>query len=219
MMRGMAVKDEPSQTKSPLAEAAIGLLLATAMIFCLGIGVGMTMAHIDKGGGISAKFALLMAADAALLVVLGYALARHVRKMRAATGPLTRRETLNRNILIACGLLGGVIALVLVLASGGENFAAFSDAPLPPAIAITLALVTGIAVPALSYYWQKHASDEQEIDAYEKGTVAGFYLYAIGAPTWWLLWRGGLLPEPNGILIYFATIFLVGIVWMRRKHS
>ena len=44
----------------------------------------------------------------------------------------------------------------------------------------------------ISLYWHLHVADEQEAAAYSRGALLGIYVFWIGAPVWWLLWRGGL---------------------------
>ena len=106
---------------------------------------------------------------------------------------------------------------MLLVASGGSSpLFMFSDQPLPP---LTAALVIAVIVLILpvSLYWQR-VVDEQEADAYKTGALWGIYVYWIGAAVWWFAWRGGFAPEPNGILIYFATIFTVGAIWLWKKY-
>ena len=110
-----------------------------------------------------------------------------------------------------------MIGLVLTLA-GPSPFSAFSDAPLPPALAVGLALPIAVLLPLLCLYWHRWVADEQDAAAYGKGALIGLYTYFIGAPTWWLLWRGGLLPAPDGILIYLAIITITGIIWLWAKY-
>jgi hypothetical protein len=40
----------------------------------------------------------------------------------------------------------------------------------------------------------------------------------IGAPVWWLLWRGGLAPAPDGTIIYFGIVATMGVIWIRKKY-
>ena len=143
-----------------------------------------------------------------------------VRQIRAPTGedPLTRQERLNRNLLVISALVGVVIALVMSLAeveSGGDGF--LSNDPLPPVVAILLILVTGLLVPAISIYWQR-IIDEQEADATKTGALFALYTYAIGAPVWWLAWRGGFVAPPDGFIIYFATMIVMCAIWLWKKY-
>jgi len=197
---------------------AIGLGILT--LFLMGFVVGFTAAHLNGtkaitlGGGAMWAGAALAAAGCAWL------LTRMIKKTARLTAPATRRERLNRNILVACGLLGGVIGGTMVLANREALEAGniFNDAPLPAGIALVIVLVLGVVVPALSIYWHRSAVDEQEADAYKTGALYGLYVFMIGAPVWWFAWRGGFAPEPDGPLLYMATVLTVGAVWMWRKY-
>jgi hypothetical protein len=41
----------------------------------------------------------------------------------------------------------------------------------------------------------------------------------IGAPVWWFAWRGGFAPEPRGVIIYVATVSVLGIIWIWKKYG
>jgi hypothetical protein len=146
-----------------------------------------------------------------------------VREWRRGSGeePLTPKERLNRNLLLACAGIGGAMGAAMVMFGGEgitEGRSLFADAPLPTWLAIVLVLVIGLVVPVISVFWHRTV-DEQEADAYKVGTLYGFYVFAILAPVWWFAWRGGFAPEPSGVLIYFATMFTVGVVWMWKKYG
>jgi hypothetical protein len=133
---------------------------------------------------------------------------------------LTRKERLNRNILFLCAALGGVMGLGMSLAGDGglaDGGGLFSNAPLPTWLAVVLVLIIGLVVPIISFFWHRTV-DEQEADAYKTGALWAFYVYGVGAPIWWLSWRGGFAPEPSGIAIYFATMLTVLIVWTWKKY-
>ncbi len=139
--------------------------------------------------------------------------------MSKSKEPLSRKERLNRNILIGCAVLGGVLGVSLAIfePDPAENFSIFSKAPIPAIAAIIFAVIWGIIVPVISFFWHRTV-DEQEAHAYREGAYYAFYLYVFGAPLWWILWRGGLLPEPDGIAIYYATLLTCGGVWLWKKY-
>ncbi|HEV7232645.1 MAG TPA: hypothetical protein VGN36_00270 [Sphingorhabdus sp.] len=135
--------------------------------------------------------------------------------------PLSKRERLNRNLLIACLVLGAVMGLVMGLVESRDasgDISMFSNSPLPTGIALAFAFVWVVIVPAIAWYWHRYAVDEQERHAYREGAYYAFYAYGVGAPLWWLLWRGGLVPEPDGIVIYYITIGVCGVVWLWKKY-
>ena len=135
--------------------------------------------------------------------------------------PLTKKERLNRNLLMACVVLGAVMGLVMGLVESrdsSEDMSMFSNSPLPTGVALAFGFVWIVIVPAIGWYWHRYAVDEQERHAYREGAYYAFYAYGFGAPLWWLLWRGGLVSEPDGIVIYYITIGVCGVVWLWKKY-
>lgn len=213
---------EPRTTAASLLWRWAGIIgLTLAMAFLLGVGVGFVKGYSDHGGGLGIKAVAILAALLLALTGCAWLLQRLIRSARPEE-PLTRKERLNRNILIAAGLLGGVIGMVLALTgtNGAPAFAdVFSDGPLPAGLAIALVVTIGVLVPAISLYWHRHAVDEQESAAYKNGALIALYVYMIGAPVWWFAWRGGFAPEPHGVIIYVATVSVLGIIWIWKKYG
>jgi hypothetical protein len=134
--------------------------------------------------------------------------------------PLTKKERQSRNILIGCLLLGGVLGGAMAMVSpdlGDDPWAAFGDSAIPVTAAVIFAAIWTIILPAVTYFWTRSV-DEQEVHAYKEGAYYAFYFYMIAAPAWWILWRGGLLPEPNGVIIYYVTIIIMSAVWIKKKY-
>lgn len=205
----------PSPLWRVLGTAALGI----AILFLSGILAGFAIAHAERGGGgISSPGAAILAGTAVALAGCIWLVVRTWRR-RPRGEPLTRKERLNRNILIVSGALGGITAL-LITASDHDLLTSnlFTDEPLPSSLALGIVIMLGVFMPILSIYWHRRVVDEQEADAYKVGALYGLYVYMIGAPVWWFAWRGGFAPEINGILLYCATISVVGAVWMWRKY-
>lgn len=197
-------------------------VLGLALFFLVGVAAGFLAAHSERGGGFGLFPVAFLGGVALLFASCVWLIARDVRRPTGEE-PLTNKERLNRNILIGSGAIGGAIGLLVVLASltSGQEIApdtVFSSAPLPAGVALLVVLVLGLVVPALSIYWHRSAVDEQEADAYKTGALWGMYVFMIGAPVWWFAWRGGFAPEPNGVLIYFATITTMGVIWIWKKY-
>lgn len=216
------IMPDPEETSagSGLVRWLVQFGLLVGLIFLVAFVIGFMAAHFEKGGAFSLYGASILGIAVLAIAGCGWLMAR---QLRAAAGeePLTRKERLNRNILIGSGMLGALIALALIFSQDGGISAAggvFSNAPLPPMVALGLVLLIGVLVPVLSVFWQRTV-DEQEMDAYKTGAVYSFYVYGIGAPVWWLAWRGGFAPEPNGIIIYFVTVAVMGVVWTWKKYG
>jgi hypothetical protein len=196
--------------------------LSLALVFLLGMAGGFIAANLEEGDGFSLVEGLILAA---ILLAFAACAWLMLRDLRRPTGeePLTRKERLNRNILVGCALLGLVVGIAMTIGGGGESLTRggglLSNDPLPGGLVLALVAVLGVLLPILSIFWHRSAIDELEADAYKTGALYAVYVYMIGAPIWWLLWRGGFVPAPNGIVIYFAVILTLGAVWMHKKHG
>ncbi len=192
--------------------------LAFVLIFLVGVGTGLTHASLEDGG-----FTLLSGAILGLVVLVALACVWFLYRLALApTGeaPPTRKERLNRTILTLCGALGFGIAMLMLAAQDSPDLAngLISNDPLPPGIAIVLLVLIGIILPILSFIWHRSAVDEQEMAAYKDGALWGINVFMMGAPLWWIAWRGGFAPVPDMIVLYFATVFVMAGVWMWKKY-
>jgi uncharacterized membrane protein YozB (DUF420 family) len=194
--------------------------LATVTMF--GMIAGFSAASLEQGWS---RFTLLDGAILSVIVAvtagLGWLTWRLGRKLFGQNGHVPRRERRSRNFLLASGAIGVVIGILLAgtdfMTGGGDPFAVLSSRPLPPTFAIAMAVFLIVFLPALSWQWQK-AIDEHERQAYFAGAVVAAYVYMIIAPAWWFLWRGGLVPAPDGIILYFAFNLTFLIVWFWKKY-
>ena len=192
--------------------------LVFAFVFLVGIGTGITYASLEDGG-----FTLVPSIILGVVVLLALACAwLGLRIMTAPTGeaPPTAKERLNRNLLVACGALGFVMAMLMMFTQDGPDLTngLLSNEPLQPGIAIVLLVLMGVLLPILSFVWHRSAVDEQEVAAYKDGALWGLNVFMLGLPVWWIAWRGDFVPAPDMIFVYFATIFVMGAVWMWKKY-
>ncbi|MBK6708088.1 MAG: hypothetical protein IPG54_11660 [Sphingomonadales bacterium] len=220
-----------SEPEGAGAEGNVGKSLAwisvaaIATVFTAGAIIGVIKADTENGEALSMTAMAIIALLVAIVGGLIYAQWSLARNIRTGGGPLTGREKLNRNIMVGCGLLGAVMGAALVATDGSlsgnaapDPPAVLTDAPLSLAVAVGLAIFWAVIMPVIAWFWHTRAIDEQEAGAYRDGGYYAAYAYLIGAPAWWFLWRGGLLPEPNGTLIFclFATIWTA--VWFWKKY-
>ncbi len=215
------------ELETPEAEGNIGRSLAwmtvaaIGTIFTAGAIVGVIAAATEGGQALSLTAMAIVAGLVAIIGALVYAQWNLARRIRIGGGPMTTREKLNRNIMIGCGLLGAAIGATLVATDGSipsDPQTIFSDSPLPLALAVLLAVFWGVIMPVIAWFWHTRAIDEQEANAYRDGGYYAAYAYLMGAPTWWFLWRGGLLPEPNGTLIFCLFAIIWTAVWFWKKY-
>jgi hypothetical protein len=140
--------------------------------------------------------------------------------MKRSEQKVPQREKVYNRFEIGSFIFGGVTGLVLALTGSFDETEAglISNDAMSPMLAIILSIAIGVIAPAITLYWHKHVVDEQEEAAYRFGALIAIYAFWFIAPVWWLLWRGGMLPEVNGITLYFMTTFVALIVWFWKKY-
>lgn len=197
------------------------ILSGFGIVMILGAVVGFLSAHMSEGGGPlnTAGYAILVALISAA-IALAFAIWRLFHQMTRSGEKVPRREKVYNRFLVGSFLFGGVTGLVLALTGSfdaHETNLLATDA-MSPMLAIIMSVAIGVILPAITLYWHKHAVDEQEEAAYRFGALIAIYAFWFIAPVWWLLWRGGILPEVNGIALYFMTTFVALIVWFWKKY-
>lgn len=217
------LEDEGSNGRSGIWMILAGL----GIVMTLGAIAGFMGEHQSDGGGEFSGIALaILLGFGAIIVTLVYAIWRNGQKLKESGETMSRREKLNRNIIVVCGLLGGVMGGVLAATGllGSPDGAPFDpgstliSGPIPTALALVLVFVWGVVMPAIAWFWHTRAIDEQEASAYRDGGYYAAYAFLILAPLWWLLWRGGMLPEPNGVAIYLTFSILWSAIWLWKKY-
>ena len=197
------------------------ILSGFGIIMILGAIVGFLSAHMSDGGGPlnTAGYAILAAFISAILL-LAFAIWRLSHQMKRSEQKVPQREKVYNRFVIGSFIFGGVTGLVLAMTGSFDETEAglISNDPMSPMLAIILSIAIGVIAPAITLYWHKHAVDEQEEAAYRFGALIAMYAFWFIAPVWWLLWRGGILPEVNGITLYFMTTFVALIVWFWKKY-
>jgi hypothetical protein len=202
------------------------ILIAFGIIMTAGAIAGFVGEHRAQGDRAFSDFAIgFIAGLAIVMAAMTVSFWRYAKKLKASGEPMSRREKLNRNIILACGLLGGVMGAVM--AAGGflnapdksaDPLSVLFTGPMPVAVALALVFFWAVVMPVVAWFWHTRAIDEQEASAYRDGGYYAAYAYLILAPVWWLLWRGGLLPEPNGVAIFLTFAFIWSAVWMWKKY-
>ncbi|MBL0923969.1 MAG: hypothetical protein IBJ12_05820 [Sphingomonadaceae bacterium] len=204
------------------ARATIWIMLAALGIVMTGGAIAGYWSEMRSDGGdpLSPPGIIALALFIAIIGGLAYSIWRNAHKIKASGDPLSRREKLNNRILVGSGSLGAIIAVILSLSgrAGDGRPDVFSNAPISEPVALLLAFTVGVLLPLVSWYWHKKVIDEQEEAAYRTGTLFAMYAFWIIAPVWWLLWRGGMLPAPDGVALYLMTTFIVVIIWFWKKY-
>lgn len=204
-----------AETKKPLGTFGVALRLGGGFflaIFGAGIAAGVFAAWREHGEfrtGVVIGLAL-----AALALVAGGWLIFSARgNLALPRSPQVRRSRIalyaSLGISTIIGVAAGFAWQMQVSHDDPAHGLANMFAATPLSLPLTLAvLVAWIVTVALSLYWHT-TLDEIERAEYEFGAMAGLYSFVTVAPAWWLAWRGGLLPEPNGV----AICLMVCIVW------
>ncbi len=186
-------------------------------VFGGGVIAGVIAGAIERGNGFDMRTFSLIAAAALFVALALWAAMRAGRSLNAAAGAPTTRERRGRIVMLACIAIGMGLGMAVMLAAPTPHDI-FSGAPLPAGFALPIALLIAVPLPALCYYWHMRVADEQEADAYRTAAMLALYAFWIAAPVWWLLWRGGLAPAPDGVALYLLTIVVAGIFWLTGKY-
>jgi hypothetical protein len=195
------------------------------IVMTAGAVAGYLAAHEAQGGGALGTAGILtLCGFAAIIIGLAYAIWRNVSKMKASNEGLSRREKLKPNMIYGFELVGGAIGLLpafyetIVGNSDAGRPLLLADSPMPPVMALMLVFFWAVIMPIIAWFWHKRAIDEQEASAYRDGGYYAAYAFLIGAPMWWMLWRGGFAPEPDGVAIFMLFALIWTTVWLWKKY-
>ena len=107
-------------------------------------------------------------------------------------------------------IIGGatVVGMIAGVATGYRDAGHFFDAsnPWPPALAVGLAISYLVVVIAGGIALARH-TDEFELQRQYRIVAAAALVYALIYPVWFVLWMGGLVPEPMHAVL-FLTFWL-----------
>lgn len=222
MTNSMEVKMvEPREDSAGRHSTLWMMLSGLGIVMTAGAIAGFLAEHQAEGGGpLETGGIITLSIFAVIIAGLSFVIWRNGAILKGSSARLPRREKMSQRIMVFSCLLGGAIAIALMAASTAPDGQPdiLAGGPIQPWVAIVLAAVSGIGMPILSIYWHNRVIDEQEADAYRTGALIAIYVYWMGAPVWWLLWRGGLVPAPDGVAIYLITTFTALIVWFWKKY-
>ncbi|MEY4721334.1 MAG: hypothetical protein RIQ46_1059 [Pseudomonadota bacterium] len=187
-------------------------------LFMAGVIAGYS-AVMSKDSSIGALQVGVLALLVALLGFCLFDIWRTMRRWQTEDGLASPRVKRSRALLIASGVVGGVIGMMIAMQEDGSGNGGwlFSDGPLPSFTAMAIMALILIGVPALLWFWHR-SIDEHEAEANRDGALMGIYAYSTVAPAWWIGWRGGVLPELNGEAIFLLVMAVWGVTWMWRRY-
>jgi len=105
-------------------------------------------------------------------------------------------------------LLGGVIGAALVLLE--------RDGGLPGWAAIGIVVLLVVGLGGGSWYFYRRI-DEVERSANLWGAAVALHFYLIGYASWYFLWKGALVPEPDHEALYIATLIVMTLAYLWKK--
>lgn len=200
--------------------ARVLLLVATAIfgVFAVGMVGGFSAAVIEDGQLPTKPIAwLIFAAMLGLVAVIGWILARLIRSFRPQTmSGFDRRYWKMWGVIVLLGMPLGIALAAFGLDDPGGGFSMMlSNSPIAPLTAIIVSIVVSILlIASLVIYFR--AIDDHEARAYLWGSNIAFHFLALAFPLYWLLTRGGLLPQINigiALLIILLSCIVQAIVW------
>ncbi len=145
---------------------------------------------------------------------------RQVMTMREVGPGETAARARSRRVMlyfVVLAAIGGVIGFVTALLEPHHG-GLLSGASIPPAFAIAAAIVTVAAVVIGSLRYHRAIDEFEQRDNLIAGTWGANVLLG-GYPVWLLLWKGGLVPEPQHFIMYLAMLLTTGGVYLYRKFS
>lgn len=208
---------EPSPEMSSFQISLRLGLGATLSLFTLGMVAGVISVSVEKANfGAGLYVGLGIAVLSGLLSA--WMLRSGLRHYRLPRSPKVRRSRIalfaSLGISVVLGLAVGIIGQVK---GDVDNVGLlFSSAPISVMLAGG-AIAGWIVAMAVSVYWHT-TLDEIERLEYEFGAAVGMYAYITIAPIWWLAWRGGLLPEPDGVMLFWAACVAWSAGWAWRRY-
>lgn len=132
--------------------------------------------------------------------------------------PNTKRGNNIRILIGGIVAFGIAISVILNLGVDGRTSLStlFSNTPLPPMTAAAVVGLWLIAMPIFIIFGRRNA-DEHALQAGDFGLAIGAHVFALIAPAWWMGARGGMLPEPDVMVIFIAVMAVTTIanIWKR----
>lgn len=131
---------------------------------------------------------------------------------QARAGARTRRIRSIIGILFAAGLISGFL-----IGFYEDESVAFATGDSIPAWVAILGVVLFLAAMTLGNRRFLSAADELERRNNLLGTAAAGWTIMIGFPCWFLLWKGGLVPQPDALWLFAASFTASTGYYLYRK--
>ncbi|WP_232492230.1 hypothetical protein [Novosphingobium kaempferiae] len=208
-------------TVRPMSAMHASLRLAGGCIlgiFGAGLAVGVTMSVIEDGV-LRARGGIALGVAAACIAIACWLLLSMRTRFPLPRSPRARRSRIALYLSLGVAFVaGGAAGITGHLTGDGNGFPMlFEHGPISSTLAIC-AIAGWLIAMGASIYWHL-TLDEIERAEYEAGGTLAMYAYLLAAPAWWLAWRGGMAPEPDGVAIFVmvCTVWSLGWAWRRYR--
>ena len=194
---------------------ATALVAPLAMFFVVGAMKGYSHA----AGTPFPRFAATMTIGV-LLAITTAAIFALIRGRRPPRGEGERVAAVrSRNFWLMMGAMAALgfvsaaayLSLTTPKDGGGVHFG-----PLPPNAALGLAILSGVAMSAATRWFFAHADELERADNIW-GAAIGANALAIVYPPWFLLWKGGWVPQPDpsAPFLLLVTVMMLAYAWRK----
>lgn len=205
--------DPAGKRKRPSLIWPIVIVLAT--IFLMGVAAGYLDAMRDAGRDTPSALA-----GAGLVLAAGLAaMALYLWRVGKFWEGWSKRKRLYWTCLMVAvmiGVIAGILDYSGTSSASGPLFPLIGSGALPPAVAITLAILWAGGLAVLIPLYER-SIDDHERQAYWRAGLAGYYAFIIPAPAWWVLHRAGLVPPLDAMLLFLAALLVNAAVYFWLK--
>ena len=122
------------------------------------------------------------------------------------------------NMVVGALFAVGAVSGALVGYFEDENVGHLTANSIPPWLAVLSAIV--FVISSIYGSWKlMQVSDELERVIHTKTMVVAGNIMMIGYPTWFTLWLGGIVPEPDALWLFLAGIIsnVLAYVWYKYR--
>lgn len=211
-------EDRPVTGKAAALSITLGILALTGLSWAaqlIGWAIFVDDFVWDSEQGRRVMILLPMSLLIGSAALFGLMRLKPWRGWGAPMSPATRRTNA---LFLLSGLVAipGVLALFFGAFSRDDPWAFFSNSAISPRIAI-FAIGCLLLSMAIAWWWY-YSADEHERRANDVGFLAGGGLFIATTPVWWLAARGGLLPEPDAMILWCAFVWIMGAGWLWHRY-
>lgn len=138
-----------------------------------------------------------------------------LRRSAEVVSPATLRTKLLFGLAGVVSVLA--VAVVIFGTSHSDGNPVWSNSENIRPVVAFVAIVFWLASIGLSWWWY-YSADEHERRANDVGFLIGGGLFMAVTPVWWLLYRAGIAPPPDAMVLWYITIVAMGIGWWWRRR-